>query len=195
MTAEAGVFALHGWDWLRLLSHFLLLSLLSVGGALTTAPEMHRYLVLQHRWLSEAQFSHSIALAQAAPGPNILFVALLGWNLGMNSGGPLLALGGVFLALAGILVPSTLVTHLASQWSYRNRELRAVRAFKQGMAPVVIGLMLATGWILAAVPRDAGRTWPLWLLTAGTALLVWRTRVHLIWLLAAGALLGAFGLV
>jgi chromate transporter len=195
VSAAPGTVALQGWDWLHLLGHFLLLSLLSVGGALTTAPEMHRYLVFQHRWLSDTQFTNAITLAQAAPGPNILFVALLGWNLGMNSGGPLLALGGVFLALAGILLPSTLVTHLASQWSYRNRDLRAVRAFKQGMAPVVIGLMLATGWLLGGAHRDPARDWPLWLLSAVTALLAWRTRLHLLWLLGAGALLGLLGLV
>jgi chromate transporter len=194
--AAPGPLALHGWDWLQLFGQFLLLSLLSVGGALTTAPEMHRYLVLQQRWLSEAQFSNSITLAQAAPGPNILFVALLGWNLGMNSGGPLLALAGVALSLTGILLPSTIVTHLASQWGHRNRHLRPVRAFKRGMAPVVIGLMLATGWILARAPQAPGSSsTPLWLLTGATALLVWRTRLHVLWLLAAGALLGILGVV
>src|SRR5674476_903100 len=74
-------------DWLALLTHFLSLSLLAVGGGITTAPDMHRYLVDQQHWLSDAQFSSSIALAQAAPGPNVLFVALLGWNVGMNAGG------------------------------------------------------------------------------------------------------------
>ena len=195
MTLPAGTVPLGGWDWLQFFGQYLLLSLLSVGGALTTAPEMHRYLVLQHRWLTESQFSGSITLAQAAPGPNILFVALLGWNLGMNSGGPLLALAGVFIALTGILLPSTIVTHLASQWSHRNRGLRSVRAFKLGMAPVAIGLMLATGWILASTPGAADGGRPLWLLTAATALLVWRTRLHLLWFLAAGALLGILGAV
>lgn len=195
MMAAPGMVAMHGWDWVSLFGHYLLFSLLSVGGALTTVPEMHRYLVFQHRWLSETQFNNSIALAQAAPGPNILFVALLGWNLGLNSGGLLLALGGALLALTGILLPSTLVTHLASQWSHRNRHLRSVRAFKQGMAPVVVGLMFSTGWILARAPGASGRAWPLWLLTAVTTLLVWRTRIHLLWLLAAGALLGIFGVV
>lgn len=186
---------MHGWDWLNLFGHYLLFSLMSVGGALTTVPEMHRYLIFQHRWLTETQFNNSIALAQSAPGPNILFVALLGWNLGLNSGGWPLALGGALLALTAILLPSSIVTHLASQWGHRNRDLRSVRAFKQGMAPVVVGLMLATGWILARAPGGSGREWPLWLLTAVTALVVWRTRVHLLWLLAAGAMLGVIGLV
>ena len=73
-------------DWLQLLLYFLTLSLMAVGGAIATAPDMHRFLVDGHGWLSEAQFSSSIAIAQAAPGPNVLFIALLGWNLGLNAG-------------------------------------------------------------------------------------------------------------
>ena len=73
--------------WWSLVVHFASLSLLAVGGAITTAPDMHRYLVGQQGWLSDAQFTSSIALSQAAPGPNVLFVALLGWNVGLNAGG------------------------------------------------------------------------------------------------------------
>jgi chromate transporter len=63
------------------------------------------------------------------------------------------------------------------------------------MAPVVVGLVLATGWILASTPDQAARDWPLWVITAVTMLLVLKTRIHILWLLAAGALLGWFGLV
>lgn len=79
--------AFSGADWLALLVHFLSLSLLAIGGAITTAPEMHSYLVNEKSWLTDSQFTSSIALAQAAPGPNVLFIALLGWNVGMNAGG------------------------------------------------------------------------------------------------------------
>ena len=74
--------------------------------AITTAPEMHRYLVDQQHWLSDFQFNDSIAIAQAAPGPNILFVALLGWNIGMNAGGFATALLGALITMTGILLPS-----------------------------------------------------------------------------------------
>ena len=92
-------------NWLDLFTHFASLSLLAVGGAITTAPEMHRYLVTEHGWLSDAQFTSSIALSQAAPGPNVLFVALLGWNVGLNAGGGP-SVGGMAwaLALLGMLV-------------------------------------------------------------------------------------------
>jgi chromate transporter len=182
-------------DWGTLFVHYLSLSLLSIGGAITTASDMHRFLVDQQHWLTDAQFNASIAIAQAAPGPNVLFIALMGWNVGLNAGGMLTGLLGVFTAMLGILIPSTTLTYLAAQWGHRNRELRAVRAFKQGMAPIVVALLIATGLILAQANGSDLKNWPLWLLTGLTALIVWRTKTHLLWLLGAGALLGWFGWV
>jgi chromate transporter len=188
-------------DWWALLAQFLSLSLLAVGGAISTAPDMHRYLVTQQHWLTEAQFSSSIALAQAAPGPNVMFIALLGWQVGLNaasaSGLPAwaCALLGVTLTMAGTLLPSTVLTFSVARWGHRNRERRVVRAFKQGMAPLVIGILIATGVILATAQGTSPDHWPLWLLAAVTALLVWRTRIHLLWLLGAGAVLGGLGWV
>ena len=180
-------------DWFALFLHYLTLSLLSVGGAITTAPDMHRFLVDQQHWLTDAQFNASIAIAQAAPGPNVLFVALLGWNVGVNAGGVVTGLFGVFLALSGILIPSTVLTYAAAQWGHRNRELRLVRAFKQGMAPIIVALLIATGWILISANGSSLNDWPVWLITLATALIVWRTKVHLLWLLGMGAVLGWHG--
>jgi len=190
-------------DWLALLGQFLTLSLLAVGGAITTVPDMHRFLVDERYWLLDNQFNASIALAQAAPGPNVLFVALLGWNVGLNAAGGALsgaaawasAALGMLITLVGILLPSTTLTFVATRWAHQNRELRAVRAFKQGMAPIVIGLLLATGWVLTTNLGTSLHHWPLWLLAAVSSVAVWRTKVHLLWLLGAGGLLGWFGVV
>lgn len=195
--------ALSATDWLHLFTHFLSLSLLAVGGAITTAPDLHRYLVDEQHWLTEMQFSSSIAIAQAAPGPNVLFIALMGWNVGLNAAGGLgagapafwLGLVGVMVAMLGTLIPSTALTYLAAQWGHRNRELRAVRAFKSGMAPIVVALLVATGWLLTTANADPAHDWRLWLLTAVSTVIVWRTKLHLLVLLAAGAVLGATGLV
>ena len=54
-------------DWANLFVHYLSLSLLSIGGAITTASGMHRFLVDEQHWLTDAQFNASIAIAQAAP--------------------------------------------------------------------------------------------------------------------------------
>jgi chromate transporter len=182
-------------DWLDLFGHYLLLSLMSIGGPIATTAEMHRYLVEQHHWLTQAQFNNSIAIAQAAPGPNMLFVALMGWNVGLNVGGYGAALLGMLVTMSGILLPSTVLVYLAAQWGHRNRELLGVRAFKQGMGPVVVGLMVSVGIILGSVHGEPATDWPLWLVSVAAGLLIWRTRIHLLWLLAAGALLGSLQLV
>ena len=191
-------------DWLGLFQHFVTLSLLAVGGAITTAPDMHRYLVDELHWLSETQFTSSIALAQAAPGPNVLFVALMGWHVGMNAaagaGGGLLwqtALSalGVLATMLGIMLPSSVLTYTATRWAHQHRERLPIRAFKSGMAPIVIALLLATAWLLTLSHDQPARDWPLYLLTLITTLIVWRTKVHMLWLIGAGALLGALGWV
>jgi chromate transporter len=190
-------------DWLSLFTHFMSLSLLAVGGAITTAPDIHRYLVDETHWLSDAQFTSSIALAQGAPGPNVMFIALMGWNVGLNAAGGLgagwpavgLALWGVCITMVGIMIPSCTLTFVATQWAHQNRDMLAVKAFKAGMAPLVIALLIATGWLLTGKHDNPAQDWPLWAVTAITTLIVWKTKTHLLWLLAAGALLGGFGLI
>ena len=188
-------------DWGSLFLHFISLSLLAVGGAITTAPDIHRYLVDETHWLSDTQFTSSIALAQGAPGPNVMFIALMGWNVGLNAGGGLaagwpavaLALWGVFITMVGIMIPSCTLTFVTTQWAHRNREMMAVKAFKSGMAPIVIALLIATGWLLTGNHENPTRDWPLWLLAGATTLIVCKTKTHLLLLLGFGALLGALG--
>lgn len=182
-------------DWLQFFLHFMLLSLLSVGGAVSTLPDMHRYLVAQQQWMSDAQFNASVAIAQAAPGPNVLFVALMGWHVGANTGSWWAGLFGVMIAMLGIILPSATLTFSFANWSHRNRDLILVRSFKLGMAPIVIGLLIATGWIMVSGQSGNFRPWTSYLATALSAMIVWRTQLHLLWLLAAGALAGWFGLI
>ncbi len=168
---------------LALGGHFLMLSLLSIGGAIAVAPDMHRWMVIDAALLSDAQFTSAIAIAQAAPGPNLLFVPLLGYQVA--------GLAGAAVALAGIMIPSTTLALLAARWGAARADWRAVRAFKAGMAPLTLALIAATGWLLAA---PAGQ-WASLALTLAAALLVWRTRLHLLWLIGAGAAFGAMGWV
>jgi chromate transporter len=182
-------------DWLDLFVHYLAISMMSVGGTIATTAEMHRYLVEQHGWLSQTQFNDAIAIAQAAPGPNVLFVALMGWNVGLNAGSYTLAALGALVTLTGAMLPSSILMLLTANWCHRNRGLRAVRAFKQGMAPLVIAMLVATGIILGSANGNPATDWPLYAVSVVSALLIWRTRIHLLWLLGAGALLGAMGLL
>ena len=180
--------ALSAAELLGLFAHFLVLSLLAIGGAITTAPDMHRYVVDEHRWISDAQFSASIAIAQAAPGPNVLFVAVIGWNVA----GPL----GALATMAGTLLPSTALTLLVSRWGARRRETRGVRAFTTGLTPLTIGLLVATGWLLARpyVVDGAQAIGALALVAVAIAGML-KTKLSPMWLVGIGAVVGALGWV
>jgi chromate transporter len=193
-------------DWVSLFMHFMSLSLLAVGGAITTAPDIHRYLVDEQHWLTHYQFTSSVAIAQGAPGPNVMFVALMGWNVGMNAAAGMtpapamlyavmLALLGVLVTMVGIIVPSATLTFFCTQWAHNNRELKGVRAFKAGMAPLVMSLLVATGWLLTGTHDNYSDDWPMWVLAAVTTVIVWRTQTHLLLLLSVGAVFGVLKII
>ena len=180
--------ALSGAELAGLALHFMLLSLLAVGGAITTAPDMQRYVVLENGWIDAALFNASIAIAQAAPGPNVLFVAAIGWNVG--------GLPGVAATLLGSLLPSTTLTLAIARWGERRRESRGLRVFTTAMAPITIGLLLATGWVLAEpyVREPAQRVGAL-ALVALTVIVMLRTRASPVWLVMLGAAAGLLGMI
>ena len=168
-------------DWLALFGHFLLFSMLSIGGAITVAPDMHRVLVDRMGLLTDPQFNASIAIAQAAPGPNILFVAVMGYQAA--------GLLGAATTLIGIMLPSTTLALAAARWGHARRDQLALRAFRSGMAPIIIALLISTGWILSTQAPG----WHHVLLTIASAIAVWQTRIHLLWLIATGGIVGATG--
>lgn len=175
-------------DLFSLFLHFLTLSLLSIGGAISTVPEMHRFLVDRTGWLSEAGFTSSIALAQAAPGPNVLFVAVLGFNVA--------GLSGAAASMAGIMLPSTVLTLTATRWMRANRSHPGLRAFSAGMMPLTLGLIIATGWLLALpFVRDEQHRWGALALVAATVVLTLKTRLGLVWIVLGGGVVGALGFV
>lgn len=185
MTADVGL----SWaDCAALFGHFALVSILAIGGAVTTAPEMHRYVVAERGWISDAQFTASIALAQAAPGPNLLFVVIIGWNIA----GPI----GAMATLFGILLPSSTLALIAARWARTRRETVGVRAFVAGMAPLTVALLFSSSIVLAEplVRLSTHRAGMLALIACATTVLL-TTRVAPIWLIALGAVAGAMGWV
>ena len=175
-----------GWaDAGVLFLHFLSLSLLSVGGALTTAPDMQRFIVGQRGWLTDTQFTASVALAHAAPGPNVLFVAVIGWNVA--------GFAGVLATTVGTLLPSSLLALGASRFVAKNQQSRGLQAFNAGMAPLTLGLLLATAWVLFQ-PSVSTHPWASGVAAVATVVLMLGTNISPLWPVAAGALAGAIGL-
>lgn len=163
---------------------FLMLSLLSVGGAATLLPEMHRNLVEVHGWMRSEQFAQLYALAQAAPGPNVLVVSALGWQVA--------GVAGAIVSTLCMIVPSCILMFCADRFlaSSRGQSLREI--LDNGLAPIAAGLLGSAGVLLA---RTADINTIALILTIAAALISWRTRLHPLWMIALGATLGAVGWV
>ena len=163
---------------------FSQLSLLAFGGGNSVLPEMQRQVVTVHHWMSAHQFVALYALAQAAPGPNMLVVALIGWNVA--------GLVGALTATLALCAPSSLLTFFASGIWERLRAARWRDVVQRGLVPVTVGLVMA-GAILLSETTVTG--WRTGVLTLVAVLVFTRTRIHPLWVLAASALLGASGIL
>ncbi|BAN25988.1 chromate transporter [Caballeronia insecticola] len=169
-------------DLLSLAAIFSQLSLLAFGGGNSILPEMQRQVVQVHEWMSQADFSALFALAQAAPGPNMMIVTLIGWHV---AGWP-----GVLVTSIAKFGPSSLVTIGALHAWERFKDRPWRRYIQLGLVPITAGLVAASGLLIA---EASDRTLMLAALTALVAVLSYRTRLHPLWLLAGGALIGLTG--
>ncbi len=169
---------------LQLFLEFALLSGVAFGGATALLPEMHRVVVENHHWLDNTTFTHLYAIAQAAPGPNVLVVTLIGWEIA--------GLAGALAATAAMCLPmSILIYLLIDRWeSFAGK--RWQRAISIGVSPLAVGLIFS-GATLIAQAADFG--WAAWLLVAATLVANLRLKLHPLWFIAAGAALGLLGLV
>ena len=163
---------------------FMALSLVAVGGVQSILPEVHRVAVEVHQWVTDAEFTQMFVVARAAPGPNMLLVTLIGWHVA--------GLPGALVATAATCVPSGMLTYFVARAWQRFRGARWPVAVEAGLAPITVGLVLATGWLVARGAPGGGRAYAI---TAVTTALVLGTRVNPIWLFVAAGALGLLGLV
>jgi chromate transporter len=98
-----------------------------------------------------------------------------------------------YTALIGMLIPSGILTLFITKLAHKHKDLSIVRSFKAGLAPIVVGLLLSAGYVLNIHNNHPSSDWPLWILTLVSAILVWKTKVHLLLLIGSGALLGGLG--
>lgn len=163
--------------------HMALLSLMAVGGVTAVLPDIHRYVVEAQGWMNSEQFAALFALSQAAPGPNALFITLFGLQMA--------GLPGAFGATFGMFGPSSLLAYHAVGWADLFAHTRWLNAFRRGMAPITVGLVLSSGFLLA---RAVDTRWSSVVLTGLTvAVVLLRSRWNPLWLIVAGALFGLAG--
>lgn len=164
--------------------HFALISLLAIGGANAVVPEMHRHAVEVAQWMTDRDFAALYAIAQAAPGPNVLVVTLIGWHVA--------GISGALVATIAMCAPSSLLTYVVFRFGARFRDQSWMRMIQDSLAPLTVGLVAATAYLLARTADTSAATT---LVTLGTAAFAYGTKLNPLWAFAAAAALGAAGWV
>jgi chromate transporter len=163
---------------------FATMSLFAVGGANSAIPEMHRVAVEVRHWLTDRQFADVYAISQLSPGPNVLIVTLIGYSVA--------GIAGALVATLAMCVPTAVLALFVSRFLARSSQARWPAILQAALVPLSIGLMGASGFILA---RTSDRTLVAVLLTVGAALLAATTRLNPLLMLFAGGCLGFAGLI
>jgi chromate transporter len=162
-------------------AHLAVLSIVSVGGAHAMLPDIYRFVVIEHGWLGGQEFATLVALSQAAPGPNVLVTALLGYQFG--------GLLAAVVAPVAFILPSSLAVYAFAHLHVRSGDAPWKKIAMQGLAPVTVGLVIASGIVLA---QGAGAGVAGYVVAAAVALASAFTRLHPLVLIAAGAAAGFF---
>lgn len=168
-------------DLSALFLHFLSLSVFATGGAMALASDMHRYVVDEHAYITHTQFVNSIALAQAAPGPNILFITVMGWQIA--------GLPGALATTLGIAAPALVFPFVISRLGRLKQFDRLIKSLQRGLGPVALGLMASTSFLLV---RQAPGVWIGAAMIAATVLVLAFTRVPPLALIAVAGAISAF---
>jgi len=161
---------------------FAQLSVVAVAGDNTTLPEMHRQVVDVHHWMTGADFAALYALAQAAPGPNMMVAPLIGWQVA--------GLAGMLVTTFAIFGPSSILTIIALRLWRRFRDKPWRAAVHAGLVPISVGLVAASATVIA---RTVDHDWIFVAITAVSTALLLRFRIHPLWMLAMGAAIGWTG--
>jgi chromate transporter len=167
-----------------LASTFGLMSLFAVGGANAAIPEMHRIAVDVQHWMTDKQFADVYAISQLSPGPNVLIVTLIGYSVA--------GVAGALAATLAMCVPTAVLAYYVSRLLARSGRSRWPAIIQAALVPLSIGLMAASGLIVALA---SDRTVTAALVTAVAAVLTFATRLNPLWILLAGGCLGFSGVI
>lgn len=166
--------------------HIFLISFLAFGGVQGVLPELYKQVVEIDQWMTPQSFRDYFAIAQAAPGPNLLIVTLIGWHVGGLVGAPILGAVVATLALCGT---TSLLMYWAFQYLTKMKSDKIRSTIEGAAGPVAVGLVLASSWRLG---EEINQNLIAYGLTFATIVIVMYSKIHPLWLILAGAVVGLF---
>jgi chromate transporter len=162
---------------LQIAAMFVVLSLLAFGGGSAVLPDMQHQAVDIHHWVTAREFLDMFALSRAVP-PGSMIVVLVGQKAAGVAGG--------LVALLAMFGPSSMVAFAVARLWHRAGGAAWRETLEQALAPVSVGLSIASGIALA---RSTEHDWAAYAITAAATLLLVLTRLHPLVVMATGALL------
>ncbi len=192
MAARHGPGRVRVSTYLQIAGLFGMLSLLSIGGGNVVLPEMHMRAVNGYHWLTNSQFADVFSISQAAPGPSILIVTLVGYGAGLHAAGVPGAILGGLVATVAMILPAASVVYAVTLFWQKAQEAKWRIAVERGFAPLTVGLILATSLVMS---RAADHDWRAYLLTAVCTVVFVRSKVNPLYVVAGAGVLGYLGVV
>lgn len=158
---------------------FALLSILAVGGGTAVLPEMQTLLAQQFS-IDHTQFVHIYSIGQLAPGPNMLMVLVIGYQIA--------GLIGAGVVLLSFFLPSSLMCFYMGRLWNRFGENPWRRSIQNALEPISIGLMCSGVYAVAKASIVSSITLVLALLTL---YLILRTKINPVLVILGSGGLGA----
>ena len=162
---------------LQLAKTFASLSLVAIGGANAVFPALRQAIVENMAWMDDGTFLQLFAIAQITPGPNVVVVSLLGWQIA--------GLPGLLVATVSMVLPAAILAFAVGRIANQVAGSAAFKLAQQALVPLAIGLLIAGGLDLA-IASPGG--WFISVLVAVSALSVTYTKANPIWGMAASTI-------
>ncbi len=169
---------------LSLFLKFSAFSLVAFGGINALLPVLYDLSVNQEHWINGQTFADYFAIAQAAPGPNLMTVTLIGWNVG--------GVIGALIATLAISWPSSIMIYFLQRVILNMQDKQKQQMIQFAAGALAVGLVLAAAWQIAV---QINQSMAAYSLTIGAIAITFFTRWHPLYLIAIGAALGILGFV
>ena len=162
------------WQMMR---SFVMISIMAIGGMNATVSAVLHEIVDNLHWMDASAFMHLFTVAQITPGPNVVFISLLGWQ---SAGWK-----GLLTATLSILTIPCLLAFGVGRMANRLGGSCGFRLVQNALVPIAVGLVIASGLDLA---QAAHRGWLTAIISAVNVFVAFYTKANPIWGLAASAL-------
>ena len=138
----------------QLFISYLKIGFFGFGGGYAMLSLIQNEIVVQHQWMTNAEFADIIAVSQITPGPIAINSATyVGYTVCSQQGGVFLGVLGAMLATFAVCLPALTIMLLITRFFMRLHNNRIVEGAMRGMRPVVIG-MIASAALLLILPKD-----------------------------------------